>query len=31
MAVSAKAFVRLKFKSDKQLNTLLDALLPEAN
>jgi len=31
MAARAKAIVRLKFKSDKQLNTLLDALMPEAN
>jgi len=31
MAARAKAIVRLKFKSEKQLNTLLDALMPEAN
>jgi len=31
MATKAKATVRLKFASDKQLATLLDALTPEAN
>jgi len=31
MAVRAKAIVRLKFASDKQLATLLDALMPETN
>ena len=31
MAISAKATVRLKFSSDKQLTTLLKALMPEAN
>ena len=31
MATRAKATVRLKFASDKQLTTLLDALIPEAN
>ena len=31
MATKAKATVRLKFASDKQLTTLLDALMPEAN
>ncbi len=31
MAISAKAGVRLKFSSEKQLRTLLDALMPEAN
>jgi tRNA threonylcarbamoyladenosine modification (KEOPS) complex Pcc1 subunit len=31
MAIRAKASVRLKFKSEKQLRTLLDALMPEAN
>jgi len=31
MATRAKATVRLKFVSDKQLTTLLDALMPEAN
>jgi tRNA threonylcarbamoyladenosine modification (KEOPS) complex Pcc1 subunit len=31
MAISAKATVRLKFSSDKQLTTLLNALTPEAN
>jgi tRNA threonylcarbamoyladenosine modification (KEOPS) complex Pcc1 subunit len=29
MAIRAKAVVRLKFSSDKQLKTLLDALKPE--
>jgi tRNA threonylcarbamoyladenosine modification (KEOPS) complex Pcc1 subunit len=29
MAIMAKAVVRLKFSSDKQLKTLLDALKPE--
>ena len=29
MAIRAKATVRLKFKSDKQLTTLLNALRPE--
>ena len=31
MAARAKATVRLKFISDKQLTTLLDALMPEIN
>jgi tRNA threonylcarbamoyladenosine modification (KEOPS) complex Pcc1 subunit len=31
MAIRTKATVRLKFSSDKQLTTLLDALMPEAN
>ena len=31
MAIKAKATVRLKFSSEKQLTTLLDALTPEAN
>jgi len=31
MAIKAKATVRLKIKSDKQLITLLNALTPEAN
>ena len=31
MAIRAKATVRLKFTSGKQLTTLLDALMPEAN
>ena len=31
MAIKAKATVRLKFSSEKQLTTLLDALMPEAN
>jgi len=31
MAIRAKANVRLKFASDKQLSTLLNALMPEAN
>jgi len=31
MAIKAKATVRLKFNSDKQLTTLLNALTPEAN
>ncbi len=31
MAISAKATVRLRFNSKKQLKTLLDALIPEAN
>ena len=31
MAIRAKAAVRLKFASDKQLTTLFDALTPEAN
>ncbi len=31
MATSAKACLRLKFSSEKQLTALLDALLPEAN
>jgi len=31
MAIRAKATVRLKFASEKQLTTLLDALMPEAN
>ena len=30
MAIRAKATVRLKFTSDKQLASLLDALMPEA-
>jgi tRNA threonylcarbamoyladenosine modification (KEOPS) complex Pcc1 subunit len=30
MAIKAKATVHLKFKSEKQLKTLLDALTPEA-
>lgn len=29
MVISAKAFVRLKFASQKQLSTLLEALMPE--
>jgi tRNA threonylcarbamoyladenosine modification (KEOPS) complex Pcc1 subunit len=31
MAIKAKAAVHLKFGSEKQLTTLLDALIPEAN
>ena len=31
MAIRAKVIVRLKFFSDKQLTTLLEALMPEAN
>jgi tRNA threonylcarbamoyladenosine modification (KEOPS) complex Pcc1 subunit len=31
MATRAKATLRLKFASDKQSTTLLDALMPEAN
>ena len=31
MATSAKATIRLKFASDRQLTTLLDALIPEAH
>ena len=31
MAIRANASVRLKFKSGKQLRTLLDALTPEVN
>jgi tRNA threonylcarbamoyladenosine modification (KEOPS) complex Pcc1 subunit len=31
MAIKANATVRLKFRSEKQLTTLLDALTPEAN
>jgi tRNA threonylcarbamoyladenosine modification (KEOPS) complex Pcc1 subunit len=31
MSIRSKATVRLKFSSDKQLTTLLDALMPEAN
>ena len=31
MAIKAKATVRLKFSSEKQLRALLDALTPEAN
>jgi KEOPS complex subunit Pcc1 len=31
MAIRTKATVRLKFSSDKQLTTLLNALTPEAN
>jgi len=31
MTNKAKATVRLKFTSDKQLTTLLDALMPEAD
>ncbi len=31
MATGAKATVRLKFKTQKQIKTLLDALTPEAN
>ena len=30
MVTSAKAIIRLKFSSDKQLTALLDALMPEA-
>ena len=30
MAIRTKATVRLKFSSDKQLTTLLNALMPEA-
>ncbi len=30
MAVKAKANIRLKFQTEKQLETLLDALTPEA-
>ena len=30
MAIRAKATVRFKFSSEKQLTTLLDALMPEA-
>jgi tRNA threonylcarbamoyladenosine modification (KEOPS) complex Pcc1 subunit len=31
MAIRAKANVRLKFASEKQLSALLNALMPEAN
>jgi tRNA threonylcarbamoyladenosine modification (KEOPS) complex Pcc1 subunit len=31
MAIRAKANVRLKFHTEKQLTTLIDALTPEAN
>ena len=31
MAISAKATVHLKFDSEKQLTTLLNALMPETN
>jgi tRNA threonylcarbamoyladenosine modification (KEOPS) complex Pcc1 subunit len=31
MAIGAKAIVRLKFKKQKQITPLLDALTPEAN
>ena len=31
MAIRAKAALRLKFTSEKQLATLVDALMPEAN
>jgi len=31
MAIRSKATVRLKFSSEKQLTTLLNALMPEAN
>ncbi len=31
MPIKAKASVRLKFNSEKQLTTLLDALIPETN
>lgn len=31
MAIKAKAALRLKFSSEKQITTLLDALTPEAN
>jgi tRNA threonylcarbamoyladenosine modification (KEOPS) complex Pcc1 subunit len=31
MATRAKATIRLKFASDRQLTALLDALMPEAN
>jgi len=31
MVTGAKAFVRLKFASQKQLSTLLEALTPESN
>jgi tRNA threonylcarbamoyladenosine modification (KEOPS) complex Pcc1 subunit len=31
MAIIAKAMVRLKFQSDKELATLLEALTPETN
>ena len=31
MAISAKATIRLKLPSDKQLTTLLNALTPEVN
>ena len=31
MAIRTRATVSLKFKSDKQLRTLLNALMPEAN
>ncbi len=31
MAIKAKAMVRLKFQSDKELATLLEALTPETN
>jgi tRNA threonylcarbamoyladenosine modification (KEOPS) complex Pcc1 subunit len=31
MAIRAKANVRLKFRTEKQLTTLIDALTPEAN
>jgi len=31
MAIRARASLRLKFNSDKQLNTLLDVLTPESN
>jgi tRNA threonylcarbamoyladenosine modification (KEOPS) complex Pcc1 subunit len=30
MAIKAKTTVRMKFSSEKQLTTLLDALMPEA-
>ncbi|MGE5533307.1 MAG: KEOPS complex subunit Pcc1 [Bacillota bacterium] len=31
MATSAKACIRLKFKTQKQISALIDALTPEAN
>ena len=31
MSIMAKATVRLKFSLEKQITTLLDALMPEAN
>lgn len=31
MAIKAKATIRLKFSSEKQINSLLNALIPETN